>query len=129
MYKLTGRLTRDAQVQETSTGKTVVNFSLAENIRVGKGDTAKEITQYYECSYWISDKVAKILTQGKLVELQGYFKAKAYNNKEGKAVPVMGFTTTTIKVLASAKTGLVNNRTQKTVATTEQDAIAEDLPF
>ncbi len=129
MYKLTGRLTKDATVNTTPSGKTVVNFSLAENIRVGKGENAKNVTNYYDCSYWKSDKVAKILTTGKLVELQGFFKAKAYIDKEGKAVPVNGFNTLYVNVLASPKSGLVNTRSNNAAPAMEAQELADDLPF
>lgn len=67
-----GRLTRDAEVYTTPQDKKVVNFSVAINdsYRNKQGERIEQ-TSYFDCSYWISPNVAKILIKGALVELEG----------------------------------------------------------
>ena len=54
-----GRLTRDAEVRRTSQEKQVVNFSVATNdsYRNKQGERIEQTT-YFDCSYWLSPKVA-----------------------------------------------------------------------
>ena len=60
-----GRLTRDAEIHTTPQEKQVVNFSVAINDRYrNKQGECIEQTSYFDCSYWISPNVAKILIKG-----------------------------------------------------------------
>lgn len=69
---ITGRLIRNAEVRTKSQDKQVVNFSVAINdsYRNKQGGRIKQIT-YFDCSYWIIPNIAKLLTNGTLVELSG----------------------------------------------------------
>jgi single-strand DNA-binding protein len=60
-----GRRTRNAEVRNLPKDKKVVNFSIAtnENYRNKQGERIEQTT-YFECSYWISEKVAEFLTKG-----------------------------------------------------------------
>lgn len=56
---ITGRLTWDAQVYTTPKDKQVVNFSVAVNDRYrNKQGERIEQTTFFDCSYWLSSKVA-----------------------------------------------------------------------
>lgn len=63
-----GRLTRDTEVRTTSQDKQVVSFSVAtnESYRNKQGERIEQTT-YFDCAYWISAKVATLLTKGTLV--------------------------------------------------------------
>lgn len=78
-----GRVTKDAQVRTLSDSKQVVNFSVAtnESYRNKQGERVEQTT-YFECAYWISPKVAGILTKGTLVELTAVVLAKIFGIKE-----------------------------------------------
>lgn len=67
-----GRLTRDAEVRTLKNDKEVVNFSIATNDSC-KNKQSKSVKQttYFDCAYWLSTKVATLLTKGTLVELTG----------------------------------------------------------
>jgi single-strand DNA-binding protein len=73
-----GRLTKDAEVRTTLQEKQVVNFSIAINdsYRNKQGERIEQ-TSYFDCSYWISPNVAKILLKGALVELTGRVSTRA----------------------------------------------------
>ena len=94
-----GRLTRDAEVRTTSQDKQVVNFSVAinESYRNKQGERIEQ-TIYFDCSYWISTKVARFLTKGTLVELIGKISARAWTSIDGEPKAGLNFHTSQIKL-------------------------------
>lgn len=126
-----GRLTSDAQVQTLSNKKQVVNFSVAvnDNYRNKEGETIQQTT-YFDCTYWISVNVAKILTKGALVELSGRVSARAWINAQGEPKAGLNFHTSKIKLHHSKKTEVTTNtqpQEQKLPTATGEDL--DDLPF
>jgi len=94
-----GRLTRDAQTNTLQNGKTVVNFSVAVNDQYrNKQGERVELTEYYDCAYWLSPNVAGFLTKGTLVELSGRVSARAWIGKDGEAHSGLNFHTSQIKL-------------------------------
>lgn len=99
-----GRLTRDAEVRTTSQEKQVVNFSIAINDSYRNKQGARiEQTSYFDCSYWISPNVAKILTKGALVELTGRVSTRAWTANDGELRASLNFHTATIKLHGGGK--------------------------
>ena len=126
-----GRLTRDAEIRTTSQEKQVVNFSVVINdgYRNKQGERIEQTT-YFDCSYWISTNVAKILTKGTLVELTGRVSARAWTANDGELKASLNFNVSTIKSHGGGK------KTETSQATTEQEKNkvakqepADDLPF
>lgn len=101
---ITGRVTRDAEVRTLSNSKQVVNFSVAvnESYRNKKGEKVEQTT-FFECAYWISAKVAGILTKGALVELAGRVSARAWTGNDGEPRAGLNFTTSQITLHAGGK--------------------------
>ncbi|MDX8574603.1 MULTISPECIES: single-stranded DNA-binding protein [Elizabethkingia] len=123
---ITGRLTRDAEVRTTSQEKQVVNFSIATNdsYRNKQGERIEQTT-YFNCSYWISPNVAKILTKGTLVELTGRVSARAWTSNDGQTHAGLNFHTSNIKLHGGGKK---SEMTQATTGTNNNKA-EDDLPF
>ncbi|GGG62540.1 single-stranded DNA-binding protein [Epilithonimonas arachidiradicis] len=128
------RLTRDAEVRILSNEKQVVNFSIAtnDNYRNKQGERIEQTT-YFECSYWISPKVAEILTKGALVELNGRAYSSAWIGKDGEAHAGLNFLTSQIKLHSSSKKDS-NSTIPKTKGENAKSKSAEndkddDLPF
>lgn len=127
--ELTGRITKDAVVNQLKDERQVINFTIAINdyYKPKNSTEGKKITTYVNCSYWISSKIAERLTKGTLVELAGRIGANAYTNAQGEAKASITFHVNSIKLHGSAKSdntpGLKNN------ATTEITEPSEDLPF
>lgn len=126
-----GRLTKDAEIHRTPQDKQVVNFSVAINdsYRNKQGERIEQ-TSYFDCSYWISPNVAKILTKGALVELTGRVSARAWTASNGELKSSLNFHTSTIKLHGGSK------KIEFTQGITKQDNTktftaepAEDLPF
>ena len=128
---ITGRLTRDAEVRTTSQDKQVVNFSVAINdsYRNKQGERIEQTT-YFDCSYWITPKVAKLLTKGTLVELSGRVSTRAWAGNDGELRAGLNFHTSQIKLHGSSR----KTETVQATAQTENNKVTaqeteDDLPF
>lgn len=78
---LVGRLTRDPELRNTTTGKQVVNFSIAVDDRFNK-----DHTNFFNIVAWGSqaDFVAKYLTKGRLVGIDGRLSQRKYTTQDGQ---------------------------------------------
>ena len=129
-----GRVTADAQVRTLSNRKEVVNFSIAanESYRNKQGERVEQTT-YFDCAYWLSAKVAKILTKGTLVELTGRVSARSWIGKDGEAHAGLNFNTSQIKLHGGTKkveTAETNQKPENIEVTSyEQVSGNDDLPF
>lgn len=128
---ITGRLTADAQVRSVQGDRKVVNFSVAVNdsYKNRQGERVT-LTEFFDCSYWLSTTVADILKKGAIVELQGRVSTRAWLTKEGEPKSALNFYTSKIKLHSAAiknnpEKGIANKEVSATVVTPEGD----DLPF
>lgn len=133
---IVGRITRNAEINTLKNDKQVVNFSIAINdsYKSKQGDRVEQTT-YYNCSYWISPNVAKILTKGTLVELSGRVSSNAWIGKDGEIKSGLNFHTSNIKLHGGGKkenseTHYIEKSTAKPSKTNILLEEAEDdLPF
>ena len=104
MNTIIGRVTKNAEINITKNEKQVVNFSVAINdsYKTKQGEI-KEETTYFNCSYWISPNVVKILTVGALVELTGKVSSRAWIGKDGEIKSGLNFHTSNIKLHGGGK--------------------------
>ena len=126
--EMTARLTGDAKISTLKNDRQVVNFSVAINESYkakGSNETTKIVT-YVQCDYWVNPGVAKYLTKGILVELQGRIGVNAYTGKDGEAKATLTFHVNTIKLhgKASVKSETPVEANAEAIATP-----ADDLPF
>lgn len=127
MQTVIGRLTADAKITTTKDGRSVVNFTIAQNDRfkVKGSDEVKQVTTYFQCAYWMGTGIAAHLTKGTLVETVGRVGVNAYQNMEGNIVANPTVHVQFIKLHGKAKGGAIAE-TASVPATTEP---ADDLPF
>lgn len=128
---ITGRVTKDAEVRTLSDSRQVVNFSVAINdsYRSKEGDRVEQTT-FFECAYWISPKVAPILTKGTVVELTGRVSARVWTGNDGEPRAGLNFNTSNIKLHGGGK----KSETTQTVQTENKKKVtiqepADDIPF
>ena len=123
---ITGRLTKDAEVRTTSQDKQVVNFSVATNnsYRNKQGERIEQTT-YFDCSYWITPNVAKLLTKGTLVELSGRVSTRAWTGNDGEPKAGLNFHTSNIKLHGGSK----KSETAQATTGTNNTKTEDDLPF
>ncbi|MEH3112179.1 single-stranded DNA-binding protein [Pedobacter terrae] len=121
-----GRLTRDAEVRTLSNEKQVVNFSVAvgDSYRNGQGERVEQTT-FFDCAYWLSANVAKLLTKGTLVELTGRVSTRAWIGKDGEAHAGLNFNTSQIKLHGGSKKA----ETAQATTGTKKNKSEDDLPF
>ncbi|WP_066439484.1 MULTISPECIES: single-stranded DNA-binding protein [Chryseobacterium group] len=129
---IVGRITKNAEINTLKNDKQVVNFSVVINDRFKtKQGEVREQTTYYNCSYWLSANVAKILTKGTLVELTGRASASAWIGKDGEIKSGLNFHTSNIKLHGGGKKSDTDEQTvsqpQKSNGFAEDTE--DDLPF
>jgi len=99
-----GRLTGDAKVSTLQNSREVVNFSVAVNDSYKKKDGERvQLTEYFDCAYFFSPKVADSLTKGTLVEVTGRVSARAWLGRDGQPHASLNFHSSNIKFLDSPK--------------------------
>ncbi|AKK71888.1 single-stranded DNA-binding protein [Chryseobacterium gallinarum] len=128
---ITGRLTRDAEVRTTSNNRQVVNFSVAVNdgYRNKQGERVEQTT-YFDCAYWITPNVARLLTKGTLVELTGRVSTRAWTGKDGEAKAGLNFHTSQIKLHGGSRRAETVQATEQAVSnSTVGQGTEDDLPF
>ncbi|MDM1048175.1 MULTISPECIES: single-stranded DNA-binding protein [Bacteroidota] len=127
---ITGRLTRDAEVRTTSQDKQVVNFSVATNDSYkNKQGERIEQTTYFDCSYWITPKVARLLTKGTLVELTGRVSIRAWTGNDGEPKAGLNFHTSQIKLHGGSRKTETTQATDNNKGKVKAEQTEDDLPF
>ena len=124
---IVGRLAKNAVVNVLKDEREVVNFSIAVNdfYKPKNSDGVKQTT-YYNCSYWITPKVAANLKKGTLVEVTGRIYVNAYVGADGTVKASLNCHVNIIKIHAWPKEveGL-----GKAVDASAKAEEADDTPF
>jgi single-strand DNA-binding protein len=132
MNTIVGRITKNAEIKSLKNDRQVVNFSVAINdsYKTKQGER-RELTTYYNCSYWISPNVAKVLTKGTLVELSGRISSSAWIGKDGEIRSGLNFHTSDIKLHGSSKNSESEPKQNATQESNNPFAgdTDDDLPF
>ncbi len=123
MEIITGRLTADAQVKTLKDKRQLVSFSIAINRQYTSQGEKKKETSYYNCAYWISTKVAQILTKGSIVSLAGHTGINAYKGMDGEYHAYLTFHVNHIDILYRPK----GKETNAVAGTNTENP--DDLPF
>nr|WP_199077112.1 single-stranded DNA-binding protein [Pedobacter sp. ASV19] len=127
MHHLTARLTADATVKTFESGRSVVNFRVAENESYKtKAGEKRIVTRYYDCAYWITPKIAQYLTKGKLIEMIGSVEARAYAGKDGTPKATLQMNASKIVFHSKAKK---EDSEASNAPHSNATAVTDDLPF
>jgi single-strand DNA-binding protein len=121
------RLTKDAVIKNLKDGRQVVEFSVALNNYYKPKGSEKGISTavYFNCSYWLSTKIAGQLTKGTLVELHGRLTVNTYTDLQGNPKASLNFHVNNIQLHFGKAT---SNNTSLPEASTLTEPL-EDLPF
>src|SRR6476620_7869794 len=121
-----GRITKDAVVNTLKDERKVVNFSVAVNDSYKpRGGERTEVTTYYNCSYWMSEKLAERLKKGALVEVSGRVFANAYAGTDGMVKASLNCHVNSVKIHAWPKAETAVSVTGAEAGSQDPD----DLPF
>lgn len=86
---LMGRLTADPEIKTTTTGKSVVSFTLAvDRDHTPSGEERK--TDFVNCVAWngTAEFISKYFRKGKLMAVAARLQSRQYENTEGKKITV-----------------------------------------
>lgn len=83
---LVGRLTRDPELRYTQSGIAVANFTIAVNRRFAR--EGEQSADFIPVIVWqkAAENVAKYLSKGSQVAVEGRIQTSSYDNKEGQKV-------------------------------------------
>lgn len=84
---LCGRLTADVELKQTTSGTSVVSFTLAINRPRGK-DNAEQKADFLECIAWekTAEFISKYFHKGESLYIKGALRARQYKTSTGALV-------------------------------------------
>lgn len=104
-FEFIGRATKDAELKYTTSGVAVANFSIAVD-RDYKNTQGERDTDFFDLTSFrglAENNIAKYVTKGRLVRVEGKIQPRKYENSEGNTVRVMDFIVEDIKYLDRSK--------------------------
>ncbi|CDD23646.1 MAG: single-stranded DNA-binding protein [Bacilli bacterium] len=141
---LVGRIVRDPELRKTTSGMSVVSFTLAIDNRVRQG--AERTTSFIPVTAWnqTADNIAKYVHKGMLLGVDGRLNQRSYTNNENRKVSVVEVIADTVTFLEKrqdsgndqSSLGYEDNRSQNSYSSAEMNDNQEsdittddDLPF
>ena len=104
---LIGRLSRDPELRHTTNGTAVCQINVAISRPVAQGREPE--TDFINVTIWnrAAENVARYLTKGRQVAVEGRIQTRSYDNNEGKRTYVTEVIASNVEFLGSAND---NNR-------------------
>jgi single-strand DNA-binding protein len=104
IFTCTGNLTKDVDIKQTSSGKSVCSFTIAVN------RPHSEDTDFFNVEVWgkQAENCGKYLKKGSKVGLVGYIRIRSYEDKDGKKRYATDVVATEVEFL-STKQGIEKN--------------------
>lgn len=126
--EITGRLTADAEIRQAKGNRELVAFTVVVNdYYKTKDGEQKEFSEFINCSYWLSTKIADSLLKGSIVTVTGRIYLNEYEGKDGKHYASLAFHANGIKILA--KGGRKAGANTAVPAAGANPENKDDLPF
>jgi single-strand DNA-binding protein len=103
---LVGRLVRDVDLRQTSTGKMMTYFTLAVN-RNFKNEQGEQAADFIGCVAFDkkAENMARFLSKGSLIAVEGRISTRNFQGNDGKTVYVTEVVASNITFLESKKQG------------------------
>jgi single-strand DNA-binding protein len=130
---LIGRLTRDAELRYTSSGKPVSKFSLAVNEKRKAGDRLEDTVSFIEIVLWgqLGESLNEYLAKGKQVAVIGKLTQERWEqNGENRSKVVV--TAEKIQLLggtSGSDGGSAQKRNAASPPVPHDDGFTDDIPF
>lgn len=129
---IVGRLTKDIELKQTPTGKTVANFTVAVDKPYNKDNDHPE-ANWIDCVAWdkTAEFLAKYFKKGSKVGITGSLQTRTYE-KDGTKFKVTEILVSTVDFVESKNSNQTGQQeTAQSVKTTEAvpETNADDLPF
>ena len=134
---LIGRLTRDAELRATTSGKSVAKFSIAVNEKRKVGDEWKDSPGFFEVVLWgqLAESLKPYLLKGKQLAVTGKLTQERWD-QDGQSRSKVTVTASTIQLLGSGSGG--GNSSTDSKPSPQQDTFSaapadegwqDDIPF
>ncbi len=125
---LIGRLTKDIELRYTQMGNAVANFTLAVD-RMPDQNGQKQ-ADFISVTVWNkqAENLAKYMSKGSLIAIEGSIQTRNYENNEGKRVCVTEVFAQHIKYLQPKKDDN-NDKASFKMDEVEDFKTQEDMPF
>lgn len=120
---LIGNLTRDPELAQTNSGKSVCKFSIAVNRNYTQADGEK-VTDYFTIVTWNgqAENCARYLKKGKKIAVVGELQQRSFEGNDGVKRTVIEIQAQEVEFLSPMEKQESNNRR-------ETDEVYGDLPF
>ena len=101
---LMGRLTRDAELRETESGKKVTNVTIATQ-RPYKNSEGIYETDFIDCTLWneIANSTSEYCKKGDMIGIKGRLESRVYEDSDGNKKKRMEVIADRVTFLSSAK--------------------------
>ena len=101
---LVGRLVRDVDLRQTSTGKEMTYFTLAVNKNF-KNEQGEQAADFIGCVAFgkTAENMARFLSKGSLIAVEGRISTRNFQGNDGKTVYVTEVVASSITFLESKK--------------------------
>jgi len=121
-----GNLTQDAEVKNVS-NRHAINFAVAVNEKFSSNGEKQEKTTYYNCVIWRESNVnvAKFLTKGTKVFIEGTPEVEIYKDKQGEVKGSIKIIVGNLELIGGGS-GKTNDTTSGNNNTNTKE---DDLPF
>lgn len=132
---IAGRITKDAKLAYTQGGTAKLDFSVACNRSIKKGDQWEDKCSFFDCVVWgkFAEVIAKRLTKGVAVILSGRLEQDRWKDQQGSSKSKVYITVDSVQTFGGAK----EIETPKAVQAVQQafegqvteEEFPEDIPF
>ena len=123
--EIVARITSDARISKTKSGKELVSFTVAINdYYKPKDGEGVQLTTFVKCAYWVSTAITGRLLKGVLVQLRGRLGVEAFISKSGEPVGVITCRVDSIKLHSNPGAVIAQG-----AAAAQDPANDDDLPF
>ena len=120
---LIGRLSRDPELRHTTNGTAVCQINVAISRPVAQGKDPE--TDFINVTVWNkpAENVAKYLSKGRQIAIEGRIQTRSYDNNEGKKVYVTEVIASNVEFLGSA-----SDNTKSISEPVEENPFDTDVP-
>ena len=130
-WNFTGNLGRDSELRTTTSGHSVLSFTVA--VKSGYGD--KATTTWANCQLWgkQAESMGQYLIKGKQVGITGEVTLRQYQKQDGTPAHSLDVRVSDLTLLGSREEGQAATRQaapqQRQAAQQAQDDFDDDIPF
>ncbi|MDR0472341.1 MAG: single-stranded DNA-binding protein [Treponema sp.] len=127
---LIGRLTRDAELKYTASGKAVSKFSIAVNKQRKVNDKWENSANFFEVNLWgqLGESLDRYLKKGKQVAITGELNQERWEDNNGYSKSKVTVTVATVQLLGGAS-GSESGAGENNPSPPIDDGYTDDIPF